>query len=119
MIQIFSSLNIGIALAAITLCVLACLHLLWKLRFNEQQEATVLRLFSVAMGFMGVDLGVGGLLTNSRNLERVSNSLFALAFIPLVARVGLGVTLWIIIFWVVFWFYPVAESAKINPLHLE
>ncbi len=113
MIQIFSSLNIGIAIAAIILCVLASLHVfLWRLRFNEQQEATAMRLFSVAMGFMGVDLGAGGLLTNSRNLERVSDSLFALAFIPLAARVGLGVTLWLIIIWVVFWFYPVAERRQ-------
>ena len=112
MIQIFSSLNIGIAIAAIILCALAGLHLVWRLHFNEKQEATVLRLFSVAMAFMGVDLGVGGLLTNSCNLERVSDSLFAIAFIPLAARVGLGVTLWLIIIWVVFWFYPVAERRQ-------
>lgn len=111
-ILVFSALNFGIGISLGILSILAGLHMLWRLRFNPQQEYTALRWFLFGALFMCINLVASGLLGTLQNYANLETALPFLAFVPLVAKIAAGVSWWGLILWIIFGFYPHAERQE-------
>lgn len=109
MIAISQGLNLGVGIAAAILAVMCFFHLHWRLRFNPAQERMAIGLFAWTMAIFAVNVISTGFLATAANIERVNEGFWLPALLPLVSKVLFGMSLWVMIFWVLFWFWPSQE----------
>lgn len=108
--DVMAGLGFGVAIGWGVLCIMLATHLLKGLRLDAAQERTAIGYLMVIAVFSLLERGVLAILTTPTNLQNAANLSMMIYVVPVVARFGLGVALWLTIRYVWFVYWPTQQD---------